>query len=155
MSENMICCGMNIYFEAISAAKLAAETNRDENQQLIETKGAPEIYAVARALTFLRSFVIPELTEARMALELCDVKADVGSGGNEVVSRSTLLIHGIPKPLTFTTAWAPDGKDKLPAPSVRICDGVNPGLDCRLDPGEIRQAILAFVTNSIRELAEG
>lgn len=146
---------MNIYFEAISAAKLAAETNRDENRVMLEGKGAPEAYAVAKALTFLRSFVIPELTEARMALELCDVKADVGSGGSEAVSRSSLLIHGIPKPLTFTTAWAPDGQDGPPAPLVRICDGVNPDLHCRLDPGEIRQAILGFVTNSIREFAEG
>lgn len=143
---------MNIYLEAISAAKSAAETDREESRQSQEAQGAPEQFAASRALTFLRSFVVPELTEARMALELCNVKADVGTGGGEATSRASLLIHGVAKPLTFTTTWACESRESVPVPMVKISDGVNPDRDCYLDPGEIRQSILTFVTNCMREI---
>ncbi|MDB6071684.1 MAG: hypothetical protein JWL81_2855 [Verrucomicrobiales bacterium] len=143
---------MNIYLEAISAAKAAAETNRDECRRTQEGQGAPEQFAASRALTFLRSFVVPELTEARLALELCDLKADVGSGGSEAACRASLLIHGVAKPLTFSTSWACESRESVPVPMMKISDGVNPERECQLDPGEIRQAILAFVTSCMREI---
>lgn len=142
---------MNIYLEAALSAKASAVSERD-GQRHGESPVGAESLAIRQAETFVRSFVIPELLEAGQSLRLCQVECEVVIDGAPHHSGPFLDISGIAHPLVFTASWTKASGTDSPVPVVHISDGVNADRDCHLEAGEIRRAILAFVTNSIREL---